>query len=49
VGVKDAVDSAYAHYEIIKKFGRFPHRNAMLDRTPREEETRYLAQGGKVF
>lgn len=29
---------AKLHQEIIQRFGRFPHRNAMLGRTPRAEE-----------
>jgi uncharacterized protein (DUF924 family) len=31
---------AYAkkHLEIIERFGRFPHRNAMLGRAPRADE-----------
>ncbi|WP_420422009.1 DUF924 family protein [Simkania sp.] len=30
------------HYEIVQKFGRFPHRNAILDRTDTLEEVEYL-------
>lgn len=42
-------DYAARHYEIIRRFGRFPHRNAILGRqnTPAEEE--YLAQPGAGF
>jgi len=29
---------AKKHYELIKRFGRFPHRNAMLGRQPRPDE-----------
>ena len=29
---------AKKHHDIIERFGRFPHRNAMLGRTPRAEE-----------
>lgn len=29
---------AQKHHDIIERFGRFPHRNAMLDRAPRPEE-----------
>jgi uncharacterized protein (DUF924 family) len=29
---------ARKHYDIIARFGRFPHRNAMLGRAPRPEE-----------
>ena len=34
------------HRDIIRRFGRFPHRNAILGRTSRPEEERYLAEGG---
>lgn len=37
---------ARAHMDVIARFGRFPHRNAVLDRTPRPEETKFLDQGG---
>ena len=30
---------AIKHRDIIERFGRFPHRNAMLGRAPRPEET----------
>jgi uncharacterized protein (DUF924 family) len=29
---------AHKHHDIIARFGRFPHRNAMLGRQPRGEE-----------
>ncbi|MFO1202005.1 MAG: DUF924 family protein [Tabrizicola sp.] len=34
------------HRDTIARFGRFPHRNAILGRTPTEEETAWLAAGG---
>jgi uncharacterized protein (DUF924 family) len=36
----DAEQLGYArkHHEIIERFGRFPHRNAMLGRAPRPDE-----------
>ncbi|MEA1987962.1 MAG: DUF924 family protein [Pseudomonadota bacterium] len=30
------------HKELIQKFGRFPHRNAILERTSTDEEIKYL-------
>ena len=41
-------DLKYAeeHRDIIRRFGRFPHRNAMLDRETTEEEQAFLAGGG---
>jgi uncharacterized protein (DUF924 family) len=34
------------HYEIIERFGRFPHRNKPLGRISTAEELKYLADGG---
>ena len=36
---------AKKHHDIIERFGRFPHRNAMLGRAPRPEE---IAAGNVV-
>jgi uncharacterized protein (DUF924 family) len=41
-----SLSHAKGHHDIIKRFGRFPHRNAILGRTPRPEETKFLAEGG---
>jgi uncharacterized protein (DUF924 family) len=32
------LDYARKHYDVIERFGRFPHRNALLGRTPRSDE-----------
>ena len=37
---------ARAHREVIRRFGRFPHRNAEIGRTATAEERRYLDGGG---
>ncbi len=37
---------AKGHRAIIRKFGRFPYRNAALDRTMTLQETAYLEAGG---
>lgn len=37
---------AIQHRDIIRRFGRFPHRNALLGRTTTEEEQRFLNGGG---
>jgi uncharacterized protein (DUF924 family) len=34
------------HREIIERFGRFPHRNALLGRTSTPEELRFIEEGG---
>jgi uncharacterized protein (DUF924 family) len=41
-----SLQHAEHHRDIIRRFGRFPHRNAILGRAPRPEEERYLAEGG---
>ena len=43
------LEFAWKHYVIIKQFGRFPHRNAVLGRQPTAEETKYLEDGGETF
>ena len=37
------------HAEIIRRFGRFPHRNVALGRTSTAAEEAYLRDGGKLF
>lgn len=36
---------AQEHRDLIRQFGRFPHRNAALGRDSTKEETEYLAHG----
>jgi uncharacterized protein (DUF924 family) len=45
-GVKDWRDFALLHQQLIARFGRFPHRNAVLGRISTPEEIAYLAEGG---
>lgn len=47
--LREFVAAAREHQEIIRRFGRFPHRNAILGREPTAGETAYLADGGKHF
>ncbi len=37
---------ARAHRDVIRRFGRFPHRNRTLDRRSTEDEERFLQAGG---
>jgi uncharacterized protein (DUF924 family) len=37
---------AKKHYEVIRKFGRFPHRNNALGRVSTPAELKYLKEGG---
>ena len=43
------LDFAHAHRDIIMKFGRFPHRNAILGRESTVEELEFLSQPGSSF
>jgi len=40
---------ARRHWEIIRRFGRFPHRNAALGRASTPEEMEFLMQPGSSF
>lgn len=40
---------ARRHYDIIVRFGRFPHRNAILGRASTPEEIEFLKQPGASF
>ena len=37
------------HKAIIDRFGRYPHRNALLGREPTPEETAFLQEPGSTF
>jgi uncharacterized protein (DUF924 family) len=45
-GDADALKWAEEHADIIRRFGRFPHRNAVLGRTTTPEEQAFLDGGG---
>jgi len=40
---------AQKYFEIIERFGRFPHRNAILNRSSTQEEMIFLKQPGSSF
>ena len=40
---------AKKHWEIVRRFGRFPHRNATLGRPSTPEEIEFLKQPGSGF
>lgn len=42
-------DYAERHYEIVKRFGRYPHRNRILGRESTPEEIAFLQQPGSSF
>lgn len=43
------LDYALRHEEVVVRFGRFPHRNAILGRRSTEEEVEFLKQPGSAF
>lgn len=45
-GQCENLDYALLHRDLIARFGRFPHRNAVLGRVSTPQEIAYLAQGG---
>jgi len=47
--LKHACRDSEQHRDIIKQFGRFPHRNAILKRQSLENENVYLSNGGERF
>eukprot|EP01064_Diplonema_japonicum_P018157 TRINITY_DN2684_c0_g1_i2.p1 TRINITY_DN2684_c0_g1~~TRINITY_DN2684_c0_g1_i2.p1 ORF type:complete len:211 (+),score=68.08 TRINITY_DN2684_c0_g1_i2:36-635(+) len=42
-------DYAVQHYDIVKRFGRFPHRNKIIGRPTTAEEKAYLTSGAPSF
>lgn len=49
VGDETTVCYARRHREIIQRFGRFPHRNAILGRTSTPEEVAFLTEPDSSF
>ncbi|MBK8015013.1 MAG: DUF924 domain-containing protein [Deltaproteobacteria bacterium] len=47
--VEDTIKFAVAHRDIVAKWGRFPHRNAILGRTSTPEEVAFLGEPGSSF
>jgi uncharacterized protein (DUF924 family) len=45
----DCFDYALRHQAVIDRFGRFPHRNQILDRPSTPEEVAFLKQSGSSF
>lgn len=43
------VDYAVRHADVIERFGRFPHRNAVLGRASSNDELTFLEQPGSSF
>ncbi|MDZ7684700.1 MAG: DUF924 family protein [Gammaproteobacteria bacterium] len=43
------LEFARDHRDVVKRFGRFPHRNAVLGRQSTSEETHYLESGARRY
>lgn len=48
-GIPDNLDFELRHKAIIERFGRYPHRNAILGRESTPEEVEFLKQPGSRF
>jgi uncharacterized protein (DUF924 family) len=48
-GLTDPLEWAQRHAAIIRRFGRFPHRNAIVGRVSTPEEIAFLAAPGSGF
>ena len=48
-GMEDTLRSELRHQAIIDRFGRYPHRNAILDRESTAEELAFLSEPGSSF
>ncbi|WP_374437081.1 DUF924 family protein [Inhella sp.] len=48
-GPPDALDFERRHAEIVRRFGRYPHRNEVLGRPSTPEELAFLQQPGSRF
>ncbi len=47
--LRGATDYARRHRDIVERFGRFPHRNNLLERTTTGEEADFLLTPGSSF
>jgi len=47
--LETTLDYANRHREVIRQFGRFPHRNAILNRATTDLEAEFLQQPGSRF
>lgn len=48
-GLEENLDFEHRHRDIIVRFGRYPHRNAILGRNSTPEELAFLEQPGSSF
>ena len=48
-GMEDTLRFELRHKDIIDRFGRYPHRNALLGRISTPEELAFLSAPGSAF
>ncbi len=48
-GIESPLEWAEKHAAVVRRFGRYPHRNEILGRTSTPEEIDFLAQPGSKF
>lgn len=48
-GLAEPLPWAIKHFDVIKRFGRFPHRNSILGRASTPEELEFLQEQGSRF
>ncbi|HTN50284.1 MAG TPA: DUF924 family protein [Burkholderiaceae bacterium] len=48
-GLPDPLSWAVRHFEVIRRFGRFPHRNEVLGRESTADELEFLQSPGSRF
>lgn len=46
---RNSLDFATKHRDLIRRFGRFPHRNVLLDRPSTDEEKAFIAEHGRGY
>ena len=49
LGLPASLEAARRHLEIVERFGRFPHRNAVLGRATTPEEAAFLQEPNSSF
>ncbi|MGJ8686768.1 MAG: DUF924 family protein [Spongiibacteraceae bacterium] len=49
LGLPNNAEFAQRHYDIIERFNRYPHRNAILGRESSEQEEIFLREPGSSF
>jgi uncharacterized protein (DUF924 family) len=48
-GLEEPLPWAIRHRDVIRRFGRFPHRNAILGRASTADEIAFLREPGSSF